>query len=139
VAAIDALADEPRPSGCKKLAGQIDRYRVRAAGTYRIVYEIHDDRLIVVVIRVGATGATCIRDCRLEETSPSGTGVPASGRQARAQALEPVTDLPERGPSLDVTPVEGASRAGLRAENGADVLAVPWTVGEELVDDEILR
>jgi mRNA interferase RelE/StbE len=53
VAAIDALADEPRPSGCKKLAGQIDRYRVRAAGTYRIVYEIHDDRLIVVVIRVG--------------------------------------------------------------------------------------
>ena len=53
VAVIDGLANDPRPPGCKKLGGQPDRYRVRAAGTYRIVYEIRDDRLIVVVIRIG--------------------------------------------------------------------------------------
>ncbi len=32
VSVIDALVDDPRPPGCKKLAGQVDRYRVRAAG-----------------------------------------------------------------------------------------------------------
>ena len=53
VAVIDGLADDPRPPGCKKLAGQPDRYRVRAAGTYRVVYEIRDDRLVIVVIRIG--------------------------------------------------------------------------------------
>lgn len=52
-AAIDALADDPRPSGCKKLAGAGDRYRIRAAGAYRIVYEVHDDKLVIVVIRIG--------------------------------------------------------------------------------------
>jgi hypothetical protein len=31
VAAIDALADDPRPVGCKKLAGSANRYRIRAA------------------------------------------------------------------------------------------------------------
>ncbi len=48
---IAALADDPRPSGCKKLSGQ-DRYRLRQ-GNYRILYEIIDQRLIVVVVKVG--------------------------------------------------------------------------------------
>jgi mRNA interferase RelE/StbE len=34
-----------------KLSGQ-NRYRVRQ-GVYRIVYEIHDDRLVVIVVKVG--------------------------------------------------------------------------------------
>jgi mRNA interferase RelE/StbE len=34
-------------------AGQVGRYRVRAAGAYRVVYEIREDRLIVMVIRIG--------------------------------------------------------------------------------------
>lgn len=52
LAAIEALADEPRPPGTKKLSGQ-ERYRLRQ-GNYRILYEIEDDRLIVCVVRVGA-------------------------------------------------------------------------------------
>ena len=44
------LRNNPRPPGCKKLKG-LDAYRIRA-GDYRIVYEIHDDVLIVLVIRV---------------------------------------------------------------------------------------
>ena len=51
VAAILALADEPRPVGCEKLAGASDRYRVRVS-RYRIVYSIADRDLIVLVVRV---------------------------------------------------------------------------------------
>jgi mRNA interferase RelE/StbE len=52
-AAIDLLADDPRPPACKAMAGQpFGTYRVRT-GDYRIVYEVHDDRLVVLVIRIG--------------------------------------------------------------------------------------
>jgi mRNA interferase RelE/StbE len=48
---IRRLADDPRPPGSQKLSGR-DRYRIRQ-GVYRIVYAIEDDRLIVVVVRIG--------------------------------------------------------------------------------------
>ena len=47
---IGQLADNPRPSGSKKLSGH-DRYRIRQ-GAYRIVYSIKDDELIIVVVKV---------------------------------------------------------------------------------------
>ncbi|MBN4066620.1 type II toxin-antitoxin system RelE/ParE family toxin [Simkania negevensis] len=50
---ILSLADNPRPSGCKKLKGSKGfLYRVRW-GDYRVVYTIQDDVLIVLVIAVG--------------------------------------------------------------------------------------
>lgn len=49
--AIVTLAENPRPAGCKKLRGE-ELWRIRA-GDIRIVYEIHDDRLLVYVVRVG--------------------------------------------------------------------------------------
>ena len=48
---FDALSDEPRGPGCEKLSGQ-ERYRV-CQGVYRIIYEVRDDVLEVVVVRVG--------------------------------------------------------------------------------------
>ena len=48
---IEALADDPRPMGCEKLSGQ-ERFRVRQ-GVYRIVYEIQDEELVIVVVKVG--------------------------------------------------------------------------------------
>ncbi len=48
---IVELASDPRPVSCKKLSGQ-ERYRIWQ-GDYRILYEIHDGRLVVVVVRVG--------------------------------------------------------------------------------------
>jgi mRNA interferase RelE/StbE len=52
VAAIRSLADNPRPPGCEKLAGEGDRYRIRV-GRYRIIYSVGDGELLVVVVRVG--------------------------------------------------------------------------------------
>jgi mRNA interferase RelE/StbE len=49
--AIIALADNPRPSGCTMLKIE-KRYRIRA-GDFRIIYEIHDARLLVLVVRIG--------------------------------------------------------------------------------------
>ena len=51
-AAIDLLADEPRPPGCVALAGEESVYRVRI-GNYRILYEVIDARLVIQVVRVG--------------------------------------------------------------------------------------
>ena len=47
-----ALAVDPRPAGCQKLSGNKDQYRIRQ-GNYRIIYSIEDDRLIIVVVKVG--------------------------------------------------------------------------------------
>jgi mRNA interferase RelE/StbE len=48
---LELLRDDPRPPGSVKLSG-MEYYRVRQ-GDYRIIYEIEDNRLIVVVIKVG--------------------------------------------------------------------------------------
>ncbi len=50
--AIDKLADDPRPAGMIALRGVTGAYRIRV-GDYRIVYTLHDDRLMVVVIDSG--------------------------------------------------------------------------------------
>ena len=47
---FDALAKDPRMQGSEKLSGKA-RYRVRQ-GVSRIVYEIHDDARMVVVVKV---------------------------------------------------------------------------------------
>ena len=51
-AAVELLAGEPRPSGAKKLVGGDGEWRVRT-GDYRIIYEIHDGILLVLVVAVG--------------------------------------------------------------------------------------
>ena len=51
-AIIDLLASEPRPPKCVALVGEKNVYGVRA-GDYRVVYEVHDDRLLVQVVRAG--------------------------------------------------------------------------------------
>jgi mRNA interferase RelE/StbE len=57
-AVIDLLAGEPRPPRCVALVGEANVYRVRV-GDYRVVYEVHDDRLLVQVIRVGHRRDVC--------------------------------------------------------------------------------
>ena len=51
IARIEVLSKNPRPKGCEKLAAQ-NSYRIRQ-GSYRIIYTIEDDRLIIIVIKIG--------------------------------------------------------------------------------------
>ena len=51
IAAIQNLTDNPRPSNAKKLTGR-DAWRIHI-GNYRVIYEIHDDTLIVLVVHIG--------------------------------------------------------------------------------------
>jgi mRNA interferase RelE/StbE len=45
---IESLGDEPRPPGCKKLTGSERTYRIRV-GDYRVIYEVEDDDLVLIV------------------------------------------------------------------------------------------
>jgi len=49
--AVDRLATDPRPPGVDKLAAQVNRYRIRVRD-YRIVYEIRDAVLLIMVFRI---------------------------------------------------------------------------------------
>jgi mRNA interferase RelE/StbE len=51
-AAIDLLATEPRPPAARQLVGGAGEWRVRT-GDFRIIYEIQDQHLLVLVIKVG--------------------------------------------------------------------------------------
>jgi mRNA interferase RelE/StbE len=48
---IEALGQDPRPSGCRKLVGQGNLWRIRA-GDYRVIYEIDDRRRTVDISAV---------------------------------------------------------------------------------------
>jgi mRNA interferase RelE/StbE len=48
---IELLASEPRPPGARKIKDSADRYRIRI-GDYRVIYQVEDDRLLILVIRV---------------------------------------------------------------------------------------
>ena len=49
--AIRALADDPRPTGCRKISGSRSDWRIRI-GTLRVIYEIDDEAREVRVMRV---------------------------------------------------------------------------------------
>ncbi len=51
-AAIDDLRENARPSGCVKLAGEPDLYRIRVRD-YRIIYQVNDPKLTVLVLSIG--------------------------------------------------------------------------------------
>lgn len=48
---IATLTENPRPSGCKKLKGYPNLWRVRS-GNYRIIYSIDDQILIVEILEI---------------------------------------------------------------------------------------
>lgn len=47
---IEALSEDPRPPQSKKLSGE-EKYRIRQ-GDYRVLYQIYDEVIIVVVVKV---------------------------------------------------------------------------------------
>ena len=51
LARIEKLREDPRPPGSMRLSGN-EYYRIRQ-GNYRIIYEVADAPLIVVVVKIG--------------------------------------------------------------------------------------
>jgi mRNA interferase RelE/StbE len=49
---IGSLAKNPRPSGVSKVKGGDNQYKIRV-GDYRVLYEIHDRQLLVLVVKAG--------------------------------------------------------------------------------------
>lgn len=50
--AMVALAGDPLPRGCRKLAGYDDVYRIRA-GRFRILYSLSRQRLVIIILKIG--------------------------------------------------------------------------------------
>ncbi len=48
---IEALTIEPRPSGCRKLQGFENLWRVRI-GNYRVIYSIDDNTRVIDIVAV---------------------------------------------------------------------------------------
>jgi mRNA interferase RelE/StbE len=55
LAALHSLELDPLPNGVKKLAGFEDYYRIRV-GDWRIIYALEEERLVVLVLEIGARG-----------------------------------------------------------------------------------
>jgi mRNA interferase RelE/StbE len=51
IESIRNLSDQPRQPGCKKLSAR-DAWRIRVSD-YRIIYEIDDKELIILVVHIG--------------------------------------------------------------------------------------
>lgn len=51
-AVLELLAENPRPPAATRLVGGAGEWRVRT-GDYRVIYEIHEGRLLVLVLRMG--------------------------------------------------------------------------------------
>ena len=48
---IENLADIPRPSGCRKLSGEQNLWRLRV-GDYRVIYSVNDSQRVVDIVAV---------------------------------------------------------------------------------------
>ncbi len=59
-AAVNALAQEPRPQGVRKLKGAQRSFRIRV-GSYRVVYNIYDDDRFVLILHVGLRNESTYR------------------------------------------------------------------------------
>lgn len=51
-AVVEFLAEDLRPPAARQLVGGTGEWRVRT-GDYRIIYEIHDSELLVLVVAAG--------------------------------------------------------------------------------------
>jgi mRNA interferase RelE/StbE len=51
IPSIKALAEDPKPPGCRKIAGSKNDWRIRI-GEYRVIYEIDEHAEAVKVMRV---------------------------------------------------------------------------------------
>ncbi|MCC7352311.1 MAG: type II toxin-antitoxin system RelE/ParE family toxin [Anaerolineae bacterium] len=54
--AISDLAEDPRPSGCVRLVGYGNMYRIRV-GDWRISYAVEDEQLVILIVKIAPRGS----------------------------------------------------------------------------------
>jgi len=52
ITAIESLAANQRPRGCRKLKGFDDVYRIRV-GKYRVIYSLDEKNVLILILKVG--------------------------------------------------------------------------------------
>ena len=57
---IQALSQDPRPPGVRKVQGHEETWRIRI-GSYRVVYDVYDEGELVVVLKVDRRRETTYR------------------------------------------------------------------------------
>lgn len=50
--AVDALARDPRPHGCRQLKGGSGEMRIRVAD-YRVIYDVNDGEVVILGLAIG--------------------------------------------------------------------------------------
>jgi mRNA interferase RelE/StbE len=58
--AVNALAEDPRPEGVRKIKGEERAYRIRV-GSYRVVYEVYDNDSLVLILQAVRRSETTYR------------------------------------------------------------------------------
>ncbi len=58
--AISSLEANPRPEGVRKIKGAERAYRIRV-GTYRVVYEIFDKELLILLLEIARRNESTYR------------------------------------------------------------------------------
>ena len=57
---IQALAENPRPPGVRKLRGKERTWRIRV-GPFQVIYDVYDDRTLVVILKAARRSETTYR------------------------------------------------------------------------------
>jgi len=50
--AIQQLGANPYPTGCRKLTGYKDMFRIRV-GNYRVIYSVDKKRIVIIILKIG--------------------------------------------------------------------------------------
>jgi mRNA interferase RelE/StbE len=53
---IEALINDPFPSGCKSLQGALAGYHRIRSGWYRIVYHVNREKVTILIVKIGHRG-----------------------------------------------------------------------------------
>ena len=53
IRAVRDLAENPHPVGSRKIQGAADTYRIKVAQSYRVVYQLKNEELLIIVIGAG--------------------------------------------------------------------------------------
>lgn len=140
VACGKELQVDPRPAACRAMVGHKDRWRIKVggAGDYRVIYEVHHDKLLILAVAVARRREVCRRTDRLADHLVE--------HPWQRRVLRPRMRV-AAGKSKDCSGVTAAVRIAFSRSTSTQYSAPPpprcgkqrRTVGSEALDERRLR